>query len=152
GTMSTSGASISKTSLGKSRSPSAPRYMRERPSKWTEYTVLMSGEPPHLEPAANPAAVTSCTSYSPGPEMTKGCLSPRPACSEPFMSTWLREINAMSAPKLVGLKFFEDFDTGPKTSVVSPALARTHAPSWNVSIIAQLYRAPGFCLSTHTTK
>src|SRR5262249_43057502 len=44
-------------------------------------------------------------------------------------------MNATSAPKLVGLKFLLALDTGPKTSVVSPATALMQLPSWNVRII-----------------
>src|SRR3989344_8436068 len=96
----------------------------------------MRGSPPYFEPVGNAAVVMSFTSYSPGPEITNGCLSPRPASSEPFMSAWLNEMNATSAPKFVGLKFLELLETGPNTSVVSPACARMHAPSWKVRIIS----------------
>ena len=100
--------------------------------------VLVRGSPPYFEPAANPAAVMSFTSYSPGPEMTKGLLVPRRKRSFPRVATIhigvIQRNEDNIRTKVHGLEIFEPLETGPKTKVVSPACARTHAPSWNVKI------------------
>src|SRR4051812_45622401 len=98
----------------------------------------MRPSPPYIDPAGNPETVMSLTSYSPGPRIAKGCLSPRAASSPPFMSGWLSETIDTSAPKFTGLKFLELLETGQKTGVVPPADARTQLPSWNVKIMPRI--------------
>src|SRR3989344_7894688 len=127
------------TSFGKSFGSWAPKKQRDIPSIVTEKTVLILSCEPYRDKVGRPTTVTPPISYSPGPPITKGFLSPKVTDSTPFMSSWLRPTHAISAPNRAGL-CFDCFEMGLKAKTVFPNWTLTNSMPWYEIIITLVYR------------